>query len=145
MSSFNMSEYISYILIHNENASSGKEPTPVKSTLLPGQARVIVVASLPTNPSRDVTLKIPIKGKNVKFLPSLSRAAKSFTPFIGVYIALLLINRGPYRWGLCPNTRFLMSGLKHLKLGRSRWVVVPGKFRQNHAAVAEKPICMSQL
>ena len=41
--------------------SSGKEPTSVKITLLPGQARVIVVASLPTNPSRDVTLKIPIE------------------------------------------------------------------------------------
>ena len=27
---------------------------------MPGQARVIVVASLPTNPSRDVTLKIPM-------------------------------------------------------------------------------------
>ena len=60
MSSFNLSEYISYILINNENTSSGKEPTPVKSTLLPGQAQVIVVASLPTNPSRDVMLKIPI-------------------------------------------------------------------------------------
>ena len=31
-----------------------------KTTLLPGQARVIAVASLPTNPSRDVLLKIPI-------------------------------------------------------------------------------------
>ena len=59
MSSFHLSEYVSYILIINENTSSGKEPTPVKTTLLPGQARVIVVASLPTNPSRDVTLKIP--------------------------------------------------------------------------------------
>ena len=29
--------------------------------LLPGQARVIVAASLPTNPSHDVTLKIPIQ------------------------------------------------------------------------------------
>ena len=60
MSSFNLYEYISYILINNENTSSGKELTPVKTTLLPGLARVIVVASLPTNPSRDVTLKIPI-------------------------------------------------------------------------------------
>ena len=28
-----------------------------------------------------------IKGENVNFLPRLSPAAKSFTPFIGVYIA----------------------------------------------------------
>ena len=27
------------------------------------------------------------KGENVSFLPSLSKAAKSFTAFIGVYIA----------------------------------------------------------
>ena len=56
-----------------------------------------------------------IKGENVNILPSLSPATKSFTPFIGVYIARLLINRGPYRWGLCPNTRFLMAGFKDVK------------------------------
>ena len=39
--------------------SSGKWPTLIKTTLLRGQARVIVAASLPTNPSRDVRLKIP--------------------------------------------------------------------------------------
>ena len=60
MSSFNLSEYICYILINKENTSLGKEPSPVKTTLLPGQACLIVVASLPTNPSRDVMLKIPI-------------------------------------------------------------------------------------
>ena len=60
MSSFYLSGYVSYILINNENTSSGKEPTPVKATVFSGQARVIVVASLPTNPSRDVTLKIPV-------------------------------------------------------------------------------------
>ena len=65
MSSLYLSEYISYILINNENTSSGKEPTPVKTTLLPGEVRVIVVASMPTNPSRDVTLKIPINLFNV--------------------------------------------------------------------------------
>ena len=43
---------------------------------------------------------------------SRSPAAKSFTPFIGVCIARLLINRGPYRWGHCRSTRLLMSGFK---------------------------------
>ena len=62
MSSFNVSEYISYILINNENTSSGKWQTFIKTTLLPGQKRVIVVASLPTDPSRDVSLKIPYRG-----------------------------------------------------------------------------------
>ena len=57
-----MSEYISYILINNENTSSGNWLTLIKTTLLPGQARVTVLVSLPTNPSRDVTLKIPIEG-----------------------------------------------------------------------------------
>ena len=60
MSSFNVSEYISSILINNENTSSGKWLTLVKTTLLPGQNRVTVVASLPTNLSRDVTANIPI-------------------------------------------------------------------------------------
>ena len=63
MSSFNLSEYISYILIYNKAMSSGNEPTPVKTTLLPSQVRLIVVASLPTNPRLDVTLKIPICAK----------------------------------------------------------------------------------
>ena len=60
MSSFNVSEYVSYILINNENTSSGKGPTLIKTTLLPGQNGVTVVASLPTNQSRDVTANIPI-------------------------------------------------------------------------------------
>ena len=60
MSSFNISDHISNILFNDENSSSGKELTPIKTTLLPGQAQVIVVASLPTNPSCDVTLTIPI-------------------------------------------------------------------------------------
>ena len=62
MSSFNLSEYISYILINNENTSSGNYLTLVKTTLLTGQCRVTVVASLPTSPSRDVTANIPISG-----------------------------------------------------------------------------------
>ena len=53
MSSFKVFKYISYILNKNENTSSGKELTLIKTTLLPGQERVTVVASLPTNPSRD--------------------------------------------------------------------------------------------
>ena len=40
--------------------SSGKGLTLVKTTLLPGQERVTVVASLPTSPSCDVTANIPI-------------------------------------------------------------------------------------
>ena len=44
----------------NENMSSGKGRTLVKTTLLPGQERVTVVASLPTNQSCDVTANIPI-------------------------------------------------------------------------------------
>ena len=50
-----------YILIINENTSSGKGLTLVKTTLLPGQHRVTVVASLPTNLSCDVTANIPIQ------------------------------------------------------------------------------------
>ena len=51
------------ILIKNENMSSGKCPTHVKTTLLTGQSGVTVVASLPTNQSRDVTANIPISQK----------------------------------------------------------------------------------
>ena len=46
--------------MNNENMSSGKGLTIVKTTLLPGQERMTVVASLPTNPSCDVTANIPI-------------------------------------------------------------------------------------
>ena len=46
--------------MNNENMSSGKGLTLVKTTLLPGQERVTVVASLPTSPSCDVTANIPI-------------------------------------------------------------------------------------
>ena len=59
MSSFNVSDYISYILSNNENMSSGKGPTLLKTTLLPGRNGVTVVASLPTKQSRDVTANIP--------------------------------------------------------------------------------------
>ena len=55
-----VSGYISYIWMNNENMSSGKGLTPVKTALLPGQERVTVMASLPTNPSCDVTAKILI-------------------------------------------------------------------------------------
>ena len=41
--------------------SSGKGLTLVKTTPLPGQERVTVVASLPTNQSCDVTANIPIQ------------------------------------------------------------------------------------
>ena len=47
--------------MNNENMSSGKGLTLVKTTLLPGQERVTVVASLPTNQSCDVTANIPIR------------------------------------------------------------------------------------
>ena len=60
MSSFNGYEYISCILINNENTSSGNYLTLVKTTLLTGQCGVTVVASLPTNLTRDVTANIPI-------------------------------------------------------------------------------------
>ena len=50
------------ILINDENTSSGKWLTFIYF-LLPGQKRVIVLAYLPTNPSRDVTLKISINTK----------------------------------------------------------------------------------
>ena len=53
-----------YIQMNNENMSSGKGLTLVKTTLLPGQERVTVVASLPTNPSCDVTANIPIYREN---------------------------------------------------------------------------------
>ena len=56
MSSFNASEYISCILISNENTSSGKYPILVKTTLLTGKSGV--VASLPTNLSSDITSNI---------------------------------------------------------------------------------------
>ena len=58
MSSFNVSKYIS---IYKENKINGKLPTLVKTTLLPGHNGVSVVASLPTNQSRDVTANIPIR------------------------------------------------------------------------------------
>ena len=45
--------------MNNENMSSGKGLTLVKTTLLPRQERVTVVASLPTNQSCDVTANIP--------------------------------------------------------------------------------------
>ena len=61
LSSFNVSEYISCILINSENMSSGKYLTLLKTTLLTGQSGVAVVASLPTSPSRDVTANIPIE------------------------------------------------------------------------------------
>ena len=48
--------------MNNGNMSSGKGLTLVKTTLLPGQERVTVVASLPTSPSCDVTANIPIHG-----------------------------------------------------------------------------------
>ena len=47
--------------MNNENMSSGKGLTLVKTTLLSGQERVTVVASLPTSPSCDVTANIPIE------------------------------------------------------------------------------------
>ena len=40
--------------------SSGKGLTLVKTTLLPGHNGATAVASLPTNPSSDVTANIPI-------------------------------------------------------------------------------------
>ena len=83
MSSFDLSENISYTLISNENTSSGKESTPVKATLLPGQARVIVVASLPTNPSCDVTLKI--KYVIAEDLPN-SSLSNSEIPYSFMYV-----------------------------------------------------------
>ena len=46
--------------MNNENMSSGKGLTLVKTTLLPGQERMTVVASLPTNQSCDVTANIPM-------------------------------------------------------------------------------------
>ena len=46
--------------MNSENMSSGKGLTLVKTTLLPGQERVTVVAPLPTNQSCDVTANIPI-------------------------------------------------------------------------------------
>ena len=46
--------------MNNKNMSSGKGLTLVKTTLLPGQERVTVVASLPTSPSCDIRANIPI-------------------------------------------------------------------------------------
>ena len=48
-------------LLNNENMSSGKGLALVKTTLLPGQEGVTVVAFLLTNPSCDVTANIPIE------------------------------------------------------------------------------------
>ena len=39
---------------------------------------------------------------------------KSFTTFIGIYIARLLIKQRSYRWGRTAYTQFLMSGFKWL-------------------------------
>ena len=64
--------------MNNKNMSSGKGLTLVKTTHLPGQERVTVVASLPTNQSRDVTANIPIF--NIKYI--------SMHPFVGTHIML---------------------------------------------------------
>ena len=48
------------ILINKENTSSSKHLTLVKTTLFTSQSRETVVASLPSNPSRDVMAVIPI-------------------------------------------------------------------------------------
>ena len=45
--------------MNNENMTSGKGLTLVKTTLLSDQEQVTVVASLPTNPSCDGTANIP--------------------------------------------------------------------------------------
>ena len=76
-------EYISDIFKKNKNTSSGKELTLIK-TCLPGQLRVIVVASLPTKPSRDITLKIPIGviySSRTIYLPSLKFLGQSVLEF----------------------------------------------------------------
>ena len=75
MSSFNGSQYISCILINNENTSSGNYLTLVKTTLLTGQCGVTVVASLPTSPSRDVTANIPIRQLKI-LMPILNEFQK---------------------------------------------------------------------
>ena len=48
------------LTVHNKNTSSGKCPTIVKRMVLADQSRVIVVASLPTSQSGDVTANISI-------------------------------------------------------------------------------------
>ena len=65
--------------MNNENMSSGKGLALVKTTLLPGQERVTVVASLPTTPSGNVTANIPIGtlAEFGQFLPLNSRSCDS--------------------------------------------------------------------
>ena len=45
MSSYNIFEHIFYILINNDNTSSGKYPAIVKTTHFTGQGGLTVVAS----------------------------------------------------------------------------------------------------
>ena len=78
--------------MNNENMSSGKGLTLVKTTLLPGQEWVTVVASLPTNPSCNVTANIPILSPvDIYYIPhsvlvSLQFSKQSFS----VHLVLLL-------------------------------------------------------
>ena len=77
--------------MNNENMSSGKGLTPVKTTLLSGQERVTVVAYLPTNPSCDVTANIPIYQQIwilqifSHFLRFFSQNFDYFTPKITIF------------------------------------------------------------
>ena len=57
-----------------------------------------------------------IKVENVSFLPTVTPAAKLFTPSIGVYIGRLLINWGLFRWGQTASTGFLMLRFKNNNL-----------------------------
>ena len=86
MSSFNASEYISYILNKNENTSSGKELTLIENNAFAGSVAVTVVAFLPT---------IQAVTSRWKFLYDQSpghNSNKSLGPFISpptVYICFL--------------------------------------------------------
>ena len=53
--------------------SSGEGLTLVKTTLLPGQNGVTVVASLPINPSCDVTANIPIPKLNLTMIDNATK------------------------------------------------------------------------
>ena len=61
--------------------------------------------------SLNLEIRYRTKSKTLVFLSIISPAAKSFTPFIGVYIARLSISRRLYRRGRTASTRFQMLKL----------------------------------
>ena len=112
--------------MNNENISSGKGLTHVKTTLLPGQERVTVVASLPTNPSCDVTANIPIV--------YLHESGQSC--YICYYNGNEIIGLIHLKYGkrmACPDKIFNVNAVFSREAGkRSKWITNPDLLRSTY-------------